>query len=256
MANELRYYDLLKQAPKEALKTITGGRLKGKSDINPQWRYKAMTEVFGPVGIGWKYEIVKLWSKTLSTGEVLCFAHINLYIMDNGSWSDKIPGTGGSSLVNLESSGLKSSDEGYKMAITDALSVAMKMVGVAGDIYQGLWDGSKYANEEVKKEPAKPATPQPGEIGIPAGLVKELYDVVKEAGGGYPDIIAVAKAYDPKYIIQEGGEDKIAFKGAVTRKGYNEIRIAFETGTWKQIIETGKFIRFVPVQNNLEYGQQ
>ena len=30
------------------------------------------------------------------------------------------------------------------MAVTDALSVALKSLGVASAVYEGLWDGSKY----------------------------------------------------------------------------------------------------------------
>ena len=57
MSDNLSIYNALKQPPKEALRAIQGGRLAGKTDINPQWRYKALTEQFGPCGIGWKYEI-------------------------------------------------------------------------------------------------------------------------------------------------------------------------------------------------------
>lgn len=38
--------------PKEAQKTIKGGRLNGFTDINPMWRFKVLTECFGPCGIG------------------------------------------------------------------------------------------------------------------------------------------------------------------------------------------------------------
>ncbi len=55
----LKYWDKLRQPPKEALKKITGGRLKGMTDISPIWRIKAVTEVFGPCGIGWKFKSVK-----------------------------------------------------------------------------------------------------------------------------------------------------------------------------------------------------
>jgi len=142
----MEIWNKLKQPPASALKTIRAGRLKGMSDINPQWRYQIMTEQFGPCGIGWKYEIKRLWTEPASENQILAFAEILLYIAHgNGSqWSDPIPGIGGSTLVAKESKGLYSSDEAYKMAVTDALSVAMKMLGVAADIYAGLWDGSKY----------------------------------------------------------------------------------------------------------------
>ena len=147
--NNLEIYNALKQPPKEALRTIQAGRLKGKTDINPQWRYKAMTEQFGVCGVGWKYEITQVFSEPASEGQVFAFAAINLYTKRNDTWSDPIPGYGGSMLVAKESSGLHASDEGYKMAITDALGTAMKMLGVAADIYAGLWDGAKYRDAVV-----------------------------------------------------------------------------------------------------------
>lgn len=142
----MRIYDKLRQPPKDALKEITAGRLKGKSDINPQWRYEAMTEVFGPCGIGWYYTIEKLWSEEATNGEKFAFANILLYIKDGNEWSMGIPGTGGSKLIEQERAGLHVSDEGYKMAVTDALSVACKFIGVGADVYRGRWDGTKYNN--------------------------------------------------------------------------------------------------------------
>ena len=53
----LDIYNDLRVVPEEAKKKIEGGKLKGKTDINPMWRIKALTERFGPCGIGWKYEI-------------------------------------------------------------------------------------------------------------------------------------------------------------------------------------------------------
>jgi len=142
----LGIYNTLKQPPREALRKIEGGRLSGKTDINPQWRYKAMTDQFGPCGIGWKYDVVRVWSETAHDGQIFAFAEVNVFIHQEEKWSDPIPGYGGSMLVEKEKAGLHASDEGYKMAITDALSTALKMLGVAADIYAGLWDGTKYTD--------------------------------------------------------------------------------------------------------------
>jgi hypothetical protein len=148
----------LNQPPKWALKEIKGGRLNGKTDINPQWRYQAATEIFGPCGVGWKYVLKRLLSEDGCEGQKFAFAEIMFYHKVDGEWSDPIPGIGGSMLVEKETKGLHASDEGYKMAVTDALSVAMKMLGVAADIYMGLWDGSKYKDkpDPAKKPPEKP----------------------------------------------------------------------------------------------------
>lgn len=136
--------------PQEAIKIIKAGRLKGMSDINPQWRIRVLTEQFGLCGFGWKYEIVKQWSEHITnTDETLTFVNINLYIKVDGEWSDPIPGGGGSKMAQKESAGIHVSDECYKMALTDALSVACKAIGVASDIYEGKLNndyptGSKY----------------------------------------------------------------------------------------------------------------
>jgi len=158
MDDNLKYFRLLAEAPQEALKEIKGGRLKGMSDINPMWRIKVMTEVFGPCGIGWKYEITRQWQETYGQ-EVKTFVNINLYVRIDGEWSEPIPGTGGSATVTAEQRGLNVSDEAYKMALTDALSVAMKALGVAANVYfvKGAIFDTKYSQQEdiTQQQPVK-----------------------------------------------------------------------------------------------------
>lgn len=132
--DNLRFYEQLRRVPDEALTVIAAGRLKGKSDINPVWRIKALTEAFGPCGIGWKYEITKQWQEVYGQ-EVKAFTNINLYVKIGDAWSEPIPGTGGATLVELGKSGVYVNDEGFKMSLTDALSVSMKALGVAADVY-------------------------------------------------------------------------------------------------------------------------
>ena len=161
MESNLKIWNELKQPPPEALKPITGGRLKGKTDISPIWRYKVMTELFGACGVGWRYEVDKLWLEPAGN-EICAFAQVSLTIKVDGEWSEAIPGIGGSMMLEQESKGLHVSDECYKMAITDALSVAMKMIGVAADVYAGLFDGSKYATESKPAQTPRRTTPVAG----------------------------------------------------------------------------------------------
>ena len=141
----LQVYDSLKSVPEWAKKKIGGGDIKGFTDIKPQWRIQAMTEQFGVCGIGWYYEITKQWLET-SGNTISAFVNINLYIKYEGEWSMPIPGTGGNTFsYNTKSDRLKVSDECYKMATTDALSVAMRFIGVGADVYAGVCD-SKYSS--------------------------------------------------------------------------------------------------------------
>lgn len=160
-------YRSLSQPPRSALRKIEEGTLKDKTEINPQWRYEAMTKTFGLVGFGWKYEIQKLWNEKGAGNEVLAFAQVAVYVRDPDTkeWSDAIVGIGGSKLINVFSKGPKSNDEGYKMAITDAFSTSLKMLGVAADIYAGRWDGSKY--KENQEPAANQAEQRPALAGGP-----------------------------------------------------------------------------------------
>ena len=86
------------------------------TDINPMWRIKALTELFGPCGVGWKYTITDKRLEDGANEEISAFVDIDLYIKHEGEWSKAIPGTGGSMFVAKERSGLYTSDECPKMA--------------------------------------------------------------------------------------------------------------------------------------------
>lgn len=151
----LYYYDLSREVPESAKKKITGGRINGMTDINPMWRIKKLTEMFGPCGIGWYYKSVNEWMETYEK-EVAAFVKIELYIKIDGEWSKPIQGTGGSKFVEMQRSGAYVSDECYKMATTDAISVACKQLGIGADVY---WDKdeTKYRNGQNQdgRKPAK-----------------------------------------------------------------------------------------------------
>lgn len=163
--DNLAIYNKYREVPKEAQKPIIGGRMKGKTDINPMWRIKALTEQFGACGIGWYYKPIKKWLEQHGD-EIAAFVDIELYIKVDGEWSMPISGTGGSMLATVEKSGVYVSDECYKMATTDAISVACKQLGFGADIY---WQGdkSKYDQRDTGKDTnnSKEAdTNIPGEI--------------------------------------------------------------------------------------------
>ncbi len=157
MSEKMEIWEAVCRPPLTALKPIKGGRLTGKTDISPQWRYKCMTEQFGMCGVGWKYTIDRLWTEQGVDGVVFSFAQVSVYVHDprSGQWSEAIPGIGGHKMIESEKAGLYNNDECFKMSVTDAMGVALKMLGVAADIYLGNFDGSKYLTppeEEVRKD--------------------------------------------------------------------------------------------------------
>lgn len=143
MSDKMEIYNRVRSVPDEAKKAISAGRLKGMTDINPMWRIKKLTEEFGPCGIGWWTKVTDRWTETVGD-ETCAFVDLELYIKVGNEWSKPITGSGGSKLATKERSGVYVSDECYKMAETDALSVACKKLGIGADVYFSA-DRTKYS---------------------------------------------------------------------------------------------------------------
>ena len=158
--DKMEIWKSLEKTADEAKKPIEAGRLKGFTDINPCWRMKRLTEVFGPCGIGWKYNIVSTHVIPGANEEVAAFVDILLYFKKDGEWSEGVPGLGGSMFVAKERNGMHTSDECFKMALSDAIGTACKALGMSADIYFSK-DRSKYTTAqeapEVKMETVQDA---------------------------------------------------------------------------------------------------
>lgn len=173
----MEIYDSTKRVPETAMKTIGAGRLKGMTDINPMWRIKTLTAMFGPCGIGWWYEIINQRTEPIeATGETAVFVDINLYYKYDGEESHPIPGTGGSKLVTSETKGLYADDEAFKKALTDAISVAAKALGVGADVYFSK-DSTKYTTPD---EPTAPVPTPPQKITYEEALEFVMPDTVHQ----------------------------------------------------------------------------
>jgi len=134
---KLKYWDQCKTPPDAVLKPIEAGRLKGKTDIKPQWRMLVMTEMFGPVGQGWWYVIKSQRELPVDDGQIALFIEIDLFVKYGEKTSQAIPSIGCALLVEKESRGLYLNKNACKSALTDALGAAMKAIGVAADVYMG-----------------------------------------------------------------------------------------------------------------------
>lgn len=144
-------WDLVQYSEASATKAVEG---KGRpmTDINPTWRMKRMTEMFGPVGLGWGWTIDERWTEEIGQKK---YAYVQLtvwYSLDGGK--TKIlagPHIGGTDMS-------QGRDEVWKQSVTDAFGKCVSMIGVAADVYLGLWNDSKYHNVasaavEVQRNP-------------------------------------------------------------------------------------------------------
>ena len=120
-------YEAGRSVPDSAVKKIGAGAYgkAGLSDINPQWRIEKMTELFGACGDGWIWEPVECW---MDNG--ICYAHITVqYATENGEYSKPIHGYGGTIAGRMDDSDL------YKSTITDAVSNALRYLGIGADVW-------------------------------------------------------------------------------------------------------------------------
>lgn len=203
MAN-LDLYNNIRVVPDSAKKEIQGGKLKGFTDINPMWRIKTLTEHFGVCGFGWYTDIIEKWKEECGD-EVVVFVKIHLYVKMGGEWSQPIVGVGGSSLVRVvnrqNGSYADLSDEAYKMAYTDAISIACKALGMGADVYYQK-DRTKYdvasdqpsqavqARRKAANRPPQPAPAPSAYTPVDPGLFNRMVEcyvhgVAAKNGGDY-----------------------------------------------------------------------
>lgn len=152
--DNLELYKGWANVPKEAQKPFDNGTFKG-TDINTMWRIKVLTEKFGACGVGWYYNIKRVWSENLGdrSDEILSYAEIELFIKHDGEWSKPIAGIGGNKMLKYvrKIDEYKPSDEAYKMAVTDAFGNACRNLGIGANTY---WenDKTKYTEEPKKSK--------------------------------------------------------------------------------------------------------
>lgn len=161
MAENMRIWDALsKTDPKHTKPFTRAGGFKGTA-TKPIWLTKRLTEHFGPAGTGWGMSRPEF--ETVTAGdEILVFCTVALWYEKP---TQEVYGVGGDKVLVKRQSGSFTNDEAFKAAYTDALSNAMKQIGVAADIHMGLFDDSKY-RDEVGREfangsGAAPAEPAP-----------------------------------------------------------------------------------------------
>jgi len=126
----------------------------GGTAIKPIYTTQKMTEVFGPAGKGWGMGEPTFQTVPGSEGQVAVFCTVSLWYREEDDIESKVAvvyGVGGDMVVVKQSSGLRTDDEAFKKAFTDAIGNAMKHIGMSADVHMGLFDDSKYV-QEMKDE--------------------------------------------------------------------------------------------------------
>lgn len=117
---------------------------KTLTTTDPMYQVMRMTDYFGPVGQGWTYAV----NYTYTDKNV--FAELKIGWRENinepFNWYGPV-----SAVNSLYKSNDSLDDEAPKKAMTDALTKAFSHLGVAADVFLGMFDNSKYVESMKEK---------------------------------------------------------------------------------------------------------
>lgn len=169
--NELgtsKIWDRVSETPPSATKkaNVDGQDI---TSINGIYFAKRATEIFGPCGIGWGYEIVeerydyagpiyaerteKDGSKTIEhvTDAKNHTVKIMFWYVQDGVRGE-FPHYGHTKYIYRSKYGFTVDAEAPKKSLTDAVKKCLSLLGFSADIYLGLFDDKDYVGEQVRKE--------------------------------------------------------------------------------------------------------
>jgi len=145
-------------------KAIVGKAYRGTSP-NPQYVIRCLTEMFGPVGIGFGWRVVAEEFAPLGP-EVLHWCRIEFWHTDRGNTFDSYGQT--KAVYPSKDGKIIVDEDAPKKSLTDAIIKAASQIGIAANIFLGRWDDQKYVAEVAAEfrdeEKKKPETRDPKAI--------------------------------------------------------------------------------------------
>jgi hypothetical protein len=146
--------------PSQTKEFTRGGGFRGTS-IKPYWLIMRATEIFGPIGQGWGWNV----HQTEFT-EHGVFALVSVWYRHGPAPADANVLAAGVNVSGPQWGGTlwrdspkrnMHDDEAPKKSVTDAISKCLSYIGFAGDIHMGMFDDSKYVSELKAEERKKKA---------------------------------------------------------------------------------------------------
>ncbi len=157
--------DLWKSVDKTDTKYIKDGQ-KGMSSIDAQYYFMKATEVFGPIGIGWGYEIIDQYvteGQTMKGNEeqergahpdykvTQMTVKINFWYLLNDKRGE-FPQYGHTPLVMRTQYGPMMDDDPEKKSLSDAIKKSLTLLGFCADVFLGKFDDMSYVRELQEEE--------------------------------------------------------------------------------------------------------
>lgn len=151
MADNLQLWNRFADIDPKFTKPITGKAYKGTSP-NPQYVIQCLTDMFGPVGQGFGWDVVAEEFTPLGP-EVLHWCRIKFWHTDRANTFDSYGQT--KAAYPTRDGRIMVDEDAPKKSLTDAIIKAASHIGVAANIFLGRWDDQKYVqevNQEYRQE--------------------------------------------------------------------------------------------------------
>ena len=153
--NNLELWNALEKTPPSATKQayVRGQRI---TSINGLYVVKRATEQFGPVGLGWGYEIIaEKYDDTfpiydIETKKEICVGknhtiHLRLWYMRDGS-KCSVSHFGHTRYIYESKGAAFVDEEAPKKSLTDAIKKCLSMIGICADVFMGQFDDPEYVS--------------------------------------------------------------------------------------------------------------
>lgn len=150
-SENMEIWDKVKHTDPIWTKSADKGKRK-ETTVRPMYNVQRATELFGPCGKGWGFEVASLETfADPKTGEAVLWVKVKVwYRLPGSSERYEIEQFGGNKLIT-ETKGTETKgsvrifdDDAAKKATTDALGKALTYLGFGADIQMGLYDNAKY----------------------------------------------------------------------------------------------------------------
>jgi len=139
--------------PEKFLKKISGKDYNGNSP-NATYIVKCLSSLFGKCGEGWGYSIKEQGFREFQDGTVLHWVILQFWTGSRENYFEQFGQT--KVAYNTSANRYKVDEDAPKKSITDAITKAASHLGIASDIYLGLYDDNKYIAPREEDELVKP----------------------------------------------------------------------------------------------------
>ena len=121
------------------------------TDITPHYCIKRATELFGPCGTGWGFDVKYEMIHAVDEIPIAIASHVTVWFEHKTQSFGPIVG-----IRNLEPGMTDAKfrvidEDAFKSATTDALTKALSYIGIGADVFLGMYDNPQYMHDLRQK---------------------------------------------------------------------------------------------------------